>query len=342
MCLRLLTITITIWGLAAVAPGQAPTRTQKSTGATLTLPDGWSWTSQFGDSVSIKLPLEVKGRKEEATGNLFTSPGRFVGARIDELRLDSTENPRGYVGFKVKEKQRFAKQRNVVFISYVKKRGSEPERLYDRRHWIWRNGGVLFEWREEVRKEASGTAARGFYSAQRSMKFTTPDGKKPPDKIRDYPNQRVRYKIHADWDWNKGKEGSSVRLPDGQHLLFVALTETIVKGQRKRLGIILQSVTTPGTLRQVIEANQRSLRQGWEEVKDFEVREKVPFQGEKATLVTFTGINSNASKSERFFSDWYVFKHKKNVFLWNEFGPEKAKKTALKQLKKARNGLKPY
>ncbi|NRA97492.1 MAG: hypothetical protein HRU14_14945, partial [Planctomycetes bacterium] len=104
----------------------------------------------------------------------------------------------------------------------------------------------------------------------------------------------------------------------------------------------LQSLTTSGTLRQVIDATQRNLRQGWDDVKDFETKEKVPFRGEKSTLVTFTGINSGMSKTERFFSHWYVFKHKKNVFLWNELGPEKAKKSALKQLKKARNGLKPY
>lgn len=342
MTLRLLMITLAISGLATGAPGQDAIRTQKSTGATLALPSGWSWKSKFGDSIAIELPVEVNGRKETATATLYTSPGRFVGARIDELRIDATENPRGYVGFKVKEKQRFAKQRNVVSVSYVKKRGKDPERLYARRHWIWRNGGVLFEWREEVRKEASGKASPGFSSAQRSLKFATPEGKKAPDKIRDYVNQRIKYKIPPDWDWTRGEEGSAVRLPDGQNLLFVARTETIVKGQRKMLGIILQSLTTSGTLRQVIDATQRNLRQGWDDVKDFETKEKVPFRGEKSTLVTFTGINSGMSKTERFFSHWYVFKHKKNVFLWNELGPEKAKKSALKRLTKARNGLKPY
>lgn len=338
---RLLTITMMFSALLAAVPGQE-TRTQKSTGVSITLPSGWSWQSKIGDGIAVQLEVEVKGRKEVAKATLYTSPGRFVGARIDEITGDIEQNPKGYSSLKVKEKQRFAKQRNVVFISYVKKRGSEYDRDYNRRHWLWRRNGLLFEWREEVRKEAAGQASSGFSAAQRSLKFGKAAGQKTRDKERDYVNQRVKYKIPADWEWTRGKEGAKVRLPTGHHVFFNANTETIVKGQRWQMGIGLQGQKTGATVRQVVQANQHRMREGWDEVEGFEVKDKVPFQGEKATLISFTGINKRISDKERFFSHWYAFKHKGTVFLWNELGPQRAKKSAQKLLKKARGGLRTY
>jgi len=328
--------------LASLAASAQESREQEATGASAKLPEGWEWKSKFGDSISMQLKLDVKGRAETATAELYTSPGRFVGARIDEILHDVNENEAGHKRVKVKERSRFAKQKNVVLISYVKLRGADGEREYDRRHWLWRAHGILFEWREEVRKEAASKAGRGFSAAQRGLSFSLPKGRKPRDAVRDFVNQRVKYKIGSDWEWQRGEAGKKVRLPGGQQLLFTARTETLIKGQRALLGVGLQCFTTGATPKQVMEANHQGLRKDWKDVEDFEIKEKVPFRGEKAVVASWTGINKNLSDRTRFFSQWFVFKHKRNVFLWNELGPAKAKRTGAKQLKAARKALSTY
>lgn len=317
------------------------TRTQTSAGASMRLPDGWQWTSKFGDTLAIMLPLEINGREEKASGELYTSPNTFVGTRVDEIRLDVERNKDK--NFKVQDGKKFAKEKNVAIVTYVKERGSDPVRKYQRTHYLWRRQGMLYEWREEFPLRGGGKARSGLASAQRTMKFTTPKGYIAPDKERDYVLQRARFKLPPDWVWTRGATGEKVRVAATRtELLFQARSEMLVRGERWALFAGLLALKSGMTVRQLAEGSRDQLLADWEEVEDLKVKDKVPFRGEKAHQLVFTGVNERVGTKERLFVQYFFFKHKGHLFVWQEFGSARGMKDARKALKKVRKGLRTY
>ena len=290
------------------APGQGEKRTQKSIGATMTLPDGWEWQSKFGDTLSIRLPLEINGRDESATGELFTTPGTFVGTRVDEIRSDAEGN-RGK-NLKIKDGQKFAKQRNVAVVSYVKERGSKPVRKYQRTHYLWRREGMLFEWREEFPVRGGGKVRSGLAAAQRTMTFTTRPDYIAPDKQRDFVNQRAKFKLPPDWIWSGGPTGKKVRITATQvERLFQARSEMLVRGQRWALIAGLLAGKSGATVDQFVQAVKNQLVSDWTDIKGFEIKDRIPFRGEKSQQMVFTGVNGKVGTKERLFVQYFFFKH---------------------------------
>ncbi|MAG33172.1 MAG: hypothetical protein CL908_20020 [Deltaproteobacteria bacterium] len=329
---------------AATSVAQDDVRTQKTNGISLKLPRGWEWAVRAGDNIGVKIKLQIGTRDEEITGEMFCTSGAYVGTRVEELTGAAKTNPADHKSFAVKESQRFGSQRNVALVTYVKERGSDPVRLYQRRHWIFRKGTILYEWREEWPRKAAGKAA-GLSSVQKAIKFSTPQGAEQPDKQRDFVNQRVRYKVAPDWIWSRGKPGKKVKLGIGQNsndLLFTARSEMLVKGQRWYLGVGLQAIKTSNTVKQVAEFNKNSILKNWTDVKGYVFEDRVPFCGEKAHMITFTGVNEKTGTKERLFVRYFYFKHKGHVFVWDELGAARGKKAAVRALKKARKGLKTY
>jgi hypothetical protein len=331
-----------LWMLGGIF-GQDDTRTQSANGVSLKLPPNWEWAARYGDQISVRMPLEIGERKEEVIGELFCTLGDFVGTRIDELNLEAKSNPADHKKFKIKENQKLGSMRNVVTVSYIKERGTDPVRLFERCHWIFRHNNILYEWREEWPEDLGTRISSALSSVQKALTFTAPVGVKLPDPYRDYPNQRVKYKPPLDWVWTQGEEGQRVETQGGT--LFGARSEVLVKGERLYVAAWFEAIKTDNTERQALDHNRPRFLANWKDVKNEQIEERIPFQGDRAMSFSFTGVRDSkepGTPKEPFFIRYYFFKHKGHICVWQERAPARGIKDAKAALQQAQKGLYLY
>lgn len=331
--------------------GQAAdnTRVLKIEGVSFTLPPSWEWQSLAAPNIAVKAPVKVGTRDDEVVAELFWMERRFVNDRLQELEGDARRNPVDHKEFKIEDNQSFAGNKDVAIITYVKERGEDPVRLYQRRHCLFRRYGHLYEWREEWPKDAS-QASGLLASVRNALKFGKPESPAVTEAQRDYVNQRTKFRLPDDWNWQetegtKGKKGTVVEVnAEGDKTvgLFVAVTDMMFKEGRGRIAVGLNAIKSGGTVAQIVEFNKQKFTDNVREPKDFTIEDKIPFRGEKATRVSFTGRRKDSEDMTRYMHRMLFFKHKGHIFLWEEISPTGREQQALKLFEEARKGLSTY
>lgn len=312
-------------------------------GVALVLPKGWEWQAEGAPNIAVKAKVTVRDREDEVLAELFFSEERFINDRLQELEADAKESKGDIKDFKVEENQSFLGQSPVTVVSYVRERGSDPVRVYARRHALFRRFGHLYEWREEQPKDVPTVTA--LLGALRSaLKFSRPANPVAEESQRDYVNQSAKYKLPPDWGWASGVKGTKVEVSaEGtSKVLFVAISDMIFKEGRGRIGVALGVMKTTNTVDQLVSVNKETFTKDYKDVQEFETLEKVPFRGEKATVMTFTGIEKDAKTATRFRRRIFIFKHKGHAFFWQEFAPSGREAQAMKLFEIARKGLSTY
>jgi hypothetical protein len=337
----------TAFSQAAAAPEP---RVLKVEGVACTPPRGWEWEAPAGSTIALRAPIKVGGREDEVRAELIFQPNRFVYDAIQDLEGDAKKNPIDFKDFKVEDNQSFAGNKRVTEITYVKERGQDPVRLYQRRHFLFRRFGHLYEWREESPKDAP-QASSLLTSARGALKFSKPETPAVDIQEVDFVNQRAKFKLPDDWTWQSHKEtpapkSSKVEIEQTGNtsaLLFIAVTQMIFKQGRGQISIISEVFKSESTVKEFLDRNQKAWLENYNQVKDVKVDEKVPFRGEKSTRLSFTALPKEAQPDDvRLQFRIFFFKHKGHIFLWKEIYPTGKEAEVAERLEDARKGMNTY
>jgi hypothetical protein len=329
--------------LVAVLAGSLDAQAADNTQRTLTteqvsfkLPAGWEWQSEIASNIAIKKDIKVKDETIQITADLVYQSEGFVEDTIKGIEKKVAISKGDLKDFKVTRGEKFAAA-PATLVTYTRVRGEKAENSEDERQYLLRRNGALYTWTERARRSIAGQAQSAFAQARGALSFTTKDTAREPKVFAD---AGMKYVLPADFEYEK--VGELPKGADGTTVIHVGTVVT-VKGETWYVQCMLGAQKSTNALDDVEKQGKTIFEKNYEDMKDFKIVEKQTLRGEKALLMTFTGIQIGKDPNQpkgpnRRWQVWW-FKRKGYIFNWQEAIPIEANPAVDAALKKGRDGL---
>jgi hypothetical protein len=221
-------------------------------------------------------------------------------------------------------------------VTYSRVRGDKQNEFEDERQYLFRRNNALYVWTERNNRAVQSQANLAFGSARSAVTLLGKDLSRVP---KTFTEEGFKYNIPNDWEYDTPKKSDK---PNTVSPILIVETAATVKGQGWRVGVQLFAVKDTRTLDEMQTTAKEDAARNFGDMKDYTLKEKETFAGEKSFSVEFTGTpdpNRPANEQPRVRVRWVYMKRKGYRFSWLETMPAETTPAIDAMLKKARGGF---
>lgn len=330
--------------------GQAGDNTQRTLtteGVSFKLPSGWQWQGEVATNIAIKKDIKVKDQTYTITAELIFQAEAFLEDSIAGIEKKVAASKGDLKDLKTNRKEKFAGN-PATLVSLTRVRGEKKDLFEDERNYLFRRNNALYTWTERNDRVVAGDASSAFSAARSAVVFTQKDLAKS-NAVRTWPDAGIKYTMPPDLELS-GKPGELVK---GQYSnLIHAVTAVTVKNEDFLVNVFLTVAKDDKSFDDLAKSAKERIRDQFEDIQDLQSKEGETFKGEKAVVVTFTGVqmpkeraeapkdpNAPKQKGRPARESWWFLKHKGHVIEWREVTPTAPSPAVDAIIKKARDGL---
>jgi hypothetical protein len=313
-------------------------RTLSTEGITFKKPVAWDWQSEIAANIALKKDITVKDRTYTITAEMVFSAEGFVEETIAGIEKKVKASKGDLRDLKKTRGEKFAGA-SATLVSYTRVRGEKQDEFEDERQYLFRRNGSLYTWTERAHRNVASQAGLAFSAARSAITWTTKDTAREP-KV--WADAGVKFVLPADYEFEK----VNLTLPKGNENELLLHIGTLISGKTEQFYVqcVLTAQKSPNSLDDVEKQGKTIFEKNFEDIQDFQIIDKQQLRGEKALLMSFTGIPTGAKddgdqKRPRQKNHFWWIKRKGYVMTWRELIPLTPSPALDAALKKGRDGI---